>query len=126
MFAKSEPEKNQSPIRRPQSGDLGYIGRLRPFLSLHNLKLYLVTLLQALIAFSGDGAVVNEDIRSIVTPEEAVAFRVIEPLDRAFQSFHVHPHFLADCWKNHNSIAIPMTRKKCVGIVLLTGRAVKA
>jgi hypothetical protein len=78
------------------SGDLGYIGRLRPFLSLYDLKLYLVALLQALISFSGDGAVVNEDIRSIVTPEEAVTLRVVEPLDRAFQSFHVRPPFLAD------------------------------
>jgi hypothetical protein len=28
-----------------RSGDLGYIGRLRPLLSLHNLKLHLVALL---------------------------------------------------------------------------------
>ena len=37
-----------------RSGDFRYIGRLRPFLSLHNLKLHLIALLQALVAFGGD------------------------------------------------------------------------
>jgi len=37
-----------------RSGDFRDIGRLRPFLSLHNLKLHLIALLQALVAFGGD------------------------------------------------------------------------
>ena len=77
-----------------KSGNLGHIGRLRPFLSLDDLKLHLVALLQALVAFGGDGAVVNEYIRSIVSAEEAVSFGVVEPLDGAFETFHVRPSFL--------------------------------
>src|SRR5208283_1621316 len=77
-----------------RSGDLGHIGRLWPLLSLDDLKLHLVSLLQALVAFGGDGAVVNEYIRSIVSAEEAVSFGVVEPLDGAFETFHVRPSFL--------------------------------
>src|SRR5208283_1295836 len=98
-------------------------GRLRPFLSLHNLKLHRVALLQALVAFGGDGAVVNEYIRSIVAAEEAVSLGVVEPLYRAFQSFHVRPSFFADFPEKG---AFPGIRKKCVGIVLLARGAVKA
>lgn len=36
------------------SGDLCHIGRLRPLLSLDNLKLHLVAFLQALIALGSD------------------------------------------------------------------------
>src|ERR1035437_8006580 len=80
-----------------RSGGLGHIGGLRPFLSLDNLKLHLVALLQALVAFGGDGAVMNEHIRSIVTAEEAVSFGVVEPLHGALQTFrHVRPLFLAN------------------------------
>src|SRR5258708_28823684 len=74
-----------------RSGDLGYIGRLRPLLSLDDLKLHLVALLQAFVALGGDCAVVNENIRSIVAAEEAVTLGVVEPLDGAFQTFHVRP-----------------------------------
>jgi hypothetical protein len=38
-------------VRKSLSGNLGYIGRLRAFLSLHNLKFDLVAFLQALIPF---------------------------------------------------------------------------
>jgi len=103
-------QKSESERIDLRSGDLGYIGRLWPFLSLHNLKLYLVALLQALIAFSGDGAVMNEDIRSIITPKEAVTLCVVEPLDRAFQSFHVRPHFLAGSRKRHHSYSSKPTK----------------
>jgi|GEM_PF-5287185 hypothetical protein len=44
----------KSGVKNLRSGDFGYIGRLRPFLSLHNLKLYLVALLQAFVAFGSD------------------------------------------------------------------------
>src|SRR5580658_9321761 len=78
-------------------GKLRYIGRLRPFLSLHNLKFHLISLLQALVALGGDRAVVDEYVRSIVSPQETVSLRVVEPLDGAFQTFHVRPPlFLAD------------------------------
>ena len=79
------------------SGGLGYIGRLRPFLSLDDFKLNLIALLQAFVAFGGNGAVVNEHIRSIVAAEKTISLRVVEPLDRTFQTFHVHlPLLLTD------------------------------
>jgi hypothetical protein len=37
----------------------------------------------------------NEYVRSIVAAEEAVSLGVIEPLDGAFQTFHVLPLFPA-------------------------------
>ena len=40
--------------RRVRSGNLGYVGRLGSFLSLHNLKFHLIALLQALVAFGGN------------------------------------------------------------------------
>jgi len=64
----------------------------------------------------------NEYIRSIVAAEEAVSLGVVEPLDGAFQTFHVRPLFLADFPLKG---AIPGARKKRVGIVLLTGGTVK-
>ena len=94
--------------KRLRSGGLGYIGRLRPFLSLNNLKLHLIALLQALVAFSGDGAVVDEYIRSIFAAEEAISLGVVEPLDGAFQSFHVRPSLFADFPEKD---AIPGSRK---------------
>jgi hypothetical protein len=74
------------------------VGRLRPLLSLNNLKLNRVTFLQALITFGRNRAVVHEYIRSVVTADEAVTFCVIEPLHRAFQPFHVRPLSAASLW----------------------------
>ena len=37
----------------------------------------------------------NKNIRSIVAAEEAVSFGVVEPLDSAFQTFHLRPLFPA-------------------------------
>lgn len=71
--------------------DLGYIRRLRAFLSLDDLKLYFVALLKALVTFAGDRTVVNEYVRAIVSAKEAVSLSVVEPLDSAFQTFHVPP-----------------------------------
>jgi hypothetical protein len=39
---------------------------------------------------------VNKNIRSIVAAEEAVSFGVVEPLDSAFQTFHLRPLFLRE------------------------------
>jgi hypothetical protein len=47
--------------------------------------------LQTFITVGRDRAVVNEDVCAFVPPDEAVTFRVIEPLDRAFQTFHERP-----------------------------------
>ena len=72
-------------------GCSGNICRLRAFWTLGYLKLYLVTFLQALIAFGRDGAVMHEHIGSSVTSDEAITFGVVEPFHRAFQTFHFAP-----------------------------------
>ena len=79
--------------RRPLSRTLGDVRSLRSLLTLGDLELHLVAFLQALVSLRSDRAVVNEDVRSIGAPNETVAFRVIEPLDGSFQSFHT-PLFL--------------------------------
>lgn len=71
-----------------RSRDFIYIGRLRPFLSLDDLEFNVVAFLQALISITGNGAVVDEYIRSRVASQEAVPFRVIEPLHRSLYAFH--------------------------------------
>src|SRR5690242_21589300 len=62
--------------------------RLRTFLALGDLELYLISFLQALITLRIDRTVMNKDIRSIRAPDEAVPRRVIEPLYGSFQAFH--------------------------------------
>jgi hypothetical protein len=69
----------------------GDVGGLRTFGTLSDLKFDFVPLLQALISFSRDRAVVNEDVRSTLATDETVSFCVVEPLDRTFQTFHVRP-----------------------------------
>src|SRR5579872_70534 len=71
------------------SGGLADICRLRSFLTLHNLKLNRVALLQAFVAFAGNGAVVDEYVGPVVTSNEPVSFGIIEPLHSSFQSIHV-------------------------------------
>lgn len=70
-------------------GSLGDIRCLRAFLALHDFELDLITLLQTLVTFRRDGAVMNEHIGPIFAPDKSVSFRVVKPLDGAFQTFHV-------------------------------------
>jgi hypothetical protein len=67
--------------------------RLRTLLSLGDLEFDLIPFLQALVTLRIDRAVMNKDIRSIRTTDEAVPFSVIKPLHGAFQAFH-EPLFL--------------------------------
>jgi hypothetical protein len=62
---------------------LDNIGGLRAFLPLDDLKFDLIALLQAFVTFTGDGAIMDKYIRSIVAPKETVPLCVIEPLDCA-------------------------------------------
>jgi hypothetical protein len=55
------------------------IGTLRPLRSLHNLEFDHVSFLQSAIAFTNNRGIVNENVRPIVAPDEAIPFRVIEP-----------------------------------------------
>src|SRR5215469_6937437 len=72
---------------------LGHICSLRAFLTFGDLKLHLVPLLQAFVSLGTDRAVVNEDVRPIRAPDEAVSLGIIEPLDGSLQTFHVSPLF---------------------------------
>ena len=64
---------------------------LRTFLPLADFEFDCVPLLQALVALRGNGAVMHKDIRPGIATDEPVAFGIVEPLDRTFQTFHVRP-----------------------------------
>jgi len=84
--------KLQVPDRRltgSGSRDLTNIGRLRSFVSLDDFEFNFVAFLQAFVTLACDGAIVDEYIRSPVAPQEAISFRVVEPLDGAFDTFHL-------------------------------------
>ena len=66
---------------------LGDVGCLGTFRSLDNLKFDGVSFLQCAVAITDYGRVVNKYIRPIFSSDEAVAFRVIEPL---YRSLHLH------------------------------------
>src|SRR5690349_5273534 len=68
---------------------LSDVCRLRAFLSLGDLELYLVTLLQAFVALGRNRAVMNEHIRSILAADEPITFGVIEPLHGTFHTIHL-------------------------------------
>jgi hypothetical protein len=61
--------------------------RLRAFLSLHDFKFDVVAFLQAFVPFAIDRAVVDEDIRTIIAPDESEALRIIEPFHLASGHF---------------------------------------
>jgi hypothetical protein len=69
---------------------LGDVGCLGTFGSLDNLKFDGISFLQRAIAVANYGGVVNKYIRPIFSSDEAVSFRVIEPLYRSLH-FHVPP-----------------------------------
>lgn len=68
---------------------LGDVFSLGPFLTLYDFKLYVITLLQAFVAFRLDGAVVHEHIRAVIPTDEPKPFCVIKPFHFAFDSRHV-------------------------------------
>ena len=80
------------------SSTLRNVGGLGSFLTLGDFEFYLVAFLQAFVAFRSDRAVVHKDIGAICTPYEPVAFGVVEPLNRSFQTFHARPSFRTSFW----------------------------
>src|SRR5215467_9644917 len=70
---------------------LDYVRSLRSFLTLNNFELYRVAFLQAFVAFGINGAVMNENVRSVVSSNEPVSFSVVKPLHSTFQTIHVRP-----------------------------------
>ena len=73
------------------SGALRNVCRLWSLLSFRDFELHRIALLQAFIALGSDRAVMHENVGTIRAADEPVAFCVIEPLYRAFQTFHVPP-----------------------------------
>ena len=61
---------------------------LGTFLPLRDFEFYFVTLLKAFVAIRLDGAVVNKNIRAIVSANESEALCVVEPLHFTFNSRH--------------------------------------
>jgi hypothetical protein len=79
----------------PALGRFRDVRGLRSFLALNDFEFNLIAFLQALVSFDGDRAVVHEDIgAAIVSSDEPISLRVIEPFDGSFQTFHVPPSCL--------------------------------
>ena len=68
---------------------LADVGRLRALLAFCDFEFDRVAFLQALVALRSDCAVVYKNVGTISAPDEPVSLCVVEPLDRAFQTFHV-------------------------------------
>src|ERR1700730_18743466 len=65
-------------------GTLCHICRLRPLWTLDNFEFNRVPFVQGFVSLAYDCRVMDKYIGSTLASDEAVAFRVIEPLDRAF------------------------------------------
>lgn len=61
---------------------------LRPLAALDDVELHFIALFQAFIAIALDRTVVDEDVGSSLAAEESIAFRIVEPLYRAFILCH--------------------------------------
>jgi NADH:ubiquinone oxidoreductase subunit K len=68
--------------------EAGNLIGLRAFSALNDVELYFIAFFEAFVAFALDGAVVNEDVCSIIAAEEAITLRIVEPLYRAFILSH--------------------------------------
>jgi len=67
---------------------------LRASGALRNFTFNAVAFLRGAVDLSDDGGIMNEDIRAVVMPDEAVALRIVEPLYSPLQ-FAAPPR-----WKN--------------------------
>ena len=56
---------------------------LRTLLTLDDVELDFVTFFQTFVPINLDGAVVDEDVGAVVSSDEAVPFRIVEPFDFA-------------------------------------------
>src|SRR5437660_11521468 len=72
-------------------GSLVYVCRLWAFLSLDDLELDVITFLKTFITLGGDRAVVHKNIGPFVAPDQSLAFCVVKPCHRTFQTFALRP-----------------------------------
>jgi hypothetical protein len=64
---------------------------LRTLLALDDVKLYVIALFQSFVPIQLDCRVVDEYVWPVFTPDESVAFGVVEPLDLSFVLSHRLP-----------------------------------
>jgi hypothetical protein len=61
-----------------------HIRGLRSFRPLDNLEFNRIPFIQGLVTLGYDRRVMDKHIRTSIAPDEAITFRIVEPLDRAF------------------------------------------
>ena len=59
-------------------------------MALHDLELYLIAFLEALVAFRLHRAVMDENVWSTILTDESKTLSVVEPFHGAFDSRHLH------------------------------------
>jgi hypothetical protein len=64
-----------------------HVRRLGSFRSLDNLELYGISFLQGAVAIPHDSGIMNKYVWTIVTPYEAIPFRVVKPFDGSLHLF---------------------------------------
>ena len=63
-----------------------YVSSLRTLRSLHDFKLNHISFLQGAITVANNRGIMNEDVGTIIAPNESVTFCVIEPFHRSTQA----------------------------------------
>jgi hypothetical protein len=89
-------ESSEFPLRSSRIRVLlpGYRVGLRTLLAVDDIEFNLVSLFQRFVSIYLNGGVMYENIRSVFATDEAEAFGVVEPLNRAFVLSHRISSFL--------------------------------
>ncbi len=66
--------------------EFGNVGGLWPLLSLHDFKLDRITFLKSAIPIADDCGVMDKNVSAILTADESIPLRVIEPLHFSLHS----------------------------------------
>jgi hypothetical protein len=115
MFAARPGNDLSCKTEQPERlSSFGHIRGLRALLPLHNLELDYIALLQTLVAFRSDGAIVDENVGAVFAANEAITFGIIEPFHRSLHTFHEPPGTFSGCRPCHKLILILRLRGKTV------------
>src|SRR5581483_6284254 len=90
---RAHDRKRSVALLKQQAGEtlrLGHFFGLWTFRALRHFKLDFLALFEGLEAISLNGAVVNEDVRGARLFNEAIALRVVKPLDLTGYSRHTN------------------------------------
>ncbi len=94
-YKKRRVAGSRAPLRkRGPSLDHRDVFRLRPFLALDDIHHDFLTLKEGLSATAGDAAVMHENIRCAIAPDESEALFIIEPFDGSFDLLRHVSNFL--------------------------------